>query len=84
MKPIGKVTHYYGKVGVAIVKLQDELKVGDRIRFEKGEQSFDQEVSSLHKDYQPIEKASVGEEVGIKVSEKPHEGALVSLLGEGE
>ncbi len=84
MKPIGKVTHYYGKVGVAIIKLQEELKVGDRIRFAKGEQSFDQEVTSLHKDYQPIEKAGAGDEVGVKVEEKPHEGALVHRLEEGE
>lgn len=84
MRPIGKVTHYYGKVGVAIIKLQDELKVGDRIRFEKGEHRFDQEVSSMHKNYQPIEKAASGEEIGVKVDQKPHEGALVSLLEEGE
>ena len=77
MKPIGKVTHYYGKLGVAIIKLQDELKLGDRIR-------IDQEVASLHKNYQPIERAGAGDEVGVKVAEKTQEGAIVVLLGEGE
>ena len=84
MKPIGKVTHYYGKAGVAIITLDDQLKVGDRIRIEKGEQSFDQEVSSMHKEYKPIEKAEAGDEIGVKVEQKPHEGSLVSLLEEGE
>jgi len=28
MKPIGKVTHYYGKAGVAIVKLQEKASEG--------------------------------------------------------
>ncbi|MEK7542186.1 MAG: hypothetical protein AAB524_00620 [Patescibacteria group bacterium] len=84
MKPIGKITHYYGKVGVAIIKLEHELNLGDRIRIEKGEQSFDQEVTSMHKNYQPIEKAEAGEEIGVKVEEKPHEGALVHRLEEGE
>ncbi len=84
MKPIGKVTHYYGKLGVAIIKLQDELKLGDRIRIEKGERVFDQEVVSLHKNYQPIERAEAGDEVGVKVAEKAHEGAIVVLLEEGE
>ena len=84
MKPIGKVSHYYGKVGVAIIKLQDELKVGDRIRIEKRERAFTQEVASMHKDYRPIEKAGAGDEIGVKVEEKPHEGALVCRLEEGE
>lgn len=84
MKSIGKVTHYYGKVGVAIIKLEDQLKLGDRIKIEKGDHAFSQEVASMHKEYQPIEKAEAGEEIGVKVGEKPHDGAIVYRLEEGE
>jgi translation elongation factor EF-1alpha len=84
MKPIGKVTHYYNKVGVAIVELQGELKVGDRIRIEKGERAFDQEVTSLQKEYQTLEKGEKGDSVGIKTDQKAKEGSLVLLLEEGE
>ena len=84
MKPIGKVTHYYDKAGVAIVELQDELKVGDRIRIERGENSFEQKVSSMQKEYKPVEQAGKGDSVGIKVDQKAKEGSLVLLLGEGE
>jgi len=80
MKPIGKVSHYYGKAGVAIVELQEELQVGDRIRIEKGDHSFEQEVASMQKDYQPVERAAKGDSVGLKVDEKTHEGAQVYLL----
>jgi len=83
MKPIGKVTHYFGKSGVAIVKLEGELKLGDHIRFEKGDHVFEQEVTSLHKEYQPAEKAEAGDEVGVKVTEKAGEGTLVVLMEEG-
>lgn len=82
MKPIGKVSHYYGKAGVAIVELQEELKVGDRIRIEKGDHSFEQEVTSMQKDYRPVEHAIKGDSVGVKVDEKTHEGAQVYLLQE--
>ena len=84
MKPIGKVIHYYSKAGVAIVELQDELKIGDRIRVERGENTFDQEITSLQKDYKPIEKGEKGDSVGVKVDQKTKEGALVLLLEEGE
>jgi len=80
MKPIGKVTHYYGKAGVAIVKLQDELKLGDHIRIEKGDHVFEQEVTSMQKEYKPIERGEAGDEVGVKVLEKASEGALVGIL----
>ena len=84
MKPIGKVIHYYDKAGVAIVELEDTLKVGDRIRIERKENSFDQEVTSLQKEYKPLEKAEKGDSVGIKVDQKAKEGSLVFLLAEKE
>ena len=80
MKPLGKVSHYYGKAGVAVLELQGELQVGDRIRVKKGDHFFDQEVISMQKDYKPVEHAAKGDSVGIKVDEKTHEGAQVDLL----
>ena len=84
MKPIGKVIHYYDKAGVAIVELQAELKLQDRIRIEKGENVFIQEVSSMQKEHQSMEKAGKGDSVGIKVDQRVKEGSLVLLLEEGE
>ena len=84
MKPIGKISHYYDKAGVAIIELQDTLTLGDRIRVEKGENAFEQEVSSMQKDYKPVEKAGKGDSVGIKMDQKVKEGALVLLLEKGE
>lgn len=84
MKPIGKVTHYYGRLGVAIVVLEDELKVGDRIRIQRGENFFDQEAKSIEKEYQQVESAKAGDSIGLKVDQKVKEGAIVYLLEEGE
>ncbi len=84
MKPIGKVTHYYDKAGVAIVELQDELKLGDRIRIERGDNVFDQKVTSMQKEYKSVEKSEKGDTVGIKVDQKAKEGSLVLLLEKGE
>jgi len=84
MKPIGKVIHYYGKPGVAIIRLEDTLSIGDRIRLEKGETTFDQQVTSIQKEYKDIEKAEKGDEVGVKIDQKIHDGAIVIRLEEGE
>lgn len=82
MKEVGKVTHYYGKVGVAIVKLSDGLRVGDKIKIEGNKVEFDQAVESMEIDRKSVNEAKAGDEVGIKVDQKANEGATVSKLEE--
>ncbi|NCQ02673.1 hypothetical protein GW816_01290 [Candidatus Wolfebacteria bacterium] len=73
-KPIGKVTHYYGGIGVAIVKFNREVKVGERVHFKGPHTDFTQQLSSMQYNYQDIESAKKGQEVGIKVEQKVREG----------
>ena len=80
-KLIGKVTHYFDKIGVAVIKLDAPLKVGDTIRIRGGEATdFTQEVKSMEVEHEKIEKARKGEEVGLKVKEKVREGYKVYKL----
>jgi len=80
MKKIGKVTHYYGNLGVAIVELSGKLSVGDKVKFEGGKAEFEQAVESMQIEHKEIDSAKKGDVVGIKVSEKVGEGAEVSLV----
>jgi translation initiation factor IF-2 len=73
-KPVGKVTHYFGHIGVAVIELADTLKVGDIIRIIGGETDFNQPVESMEVEHQKVQEAKKGEAVGIKVNEKVHEG----------
>jgi len=73
-KPIGKITHYYGKIGVAIVKFNREVKVGERVHFKGPHTDFTQQLSSMQYNHQDIESAKKGQEVGIKVEQKVREG----------
>ena len=82
MKPIGKITHYYDKIGVAIIELAGVLKVGDKIKIEGGKNEFDQTVEEMQVDHKPVDAAKAGDAVGIKVKEKIREGALVLKLEE--
>ncbi len=82
MKPIGKITHFYGKVRVAVVELHGDLSVGDNIRIEKEGQGFDQVVSSMHKEEKPVEEGKKGDTVSIKVIQMVKKGSLVLLFKE--
>ncbi len=73
-KPIGIVTHYFSKVGVAVVKLSAPLKIGDKIKLKRGDEEFEQIVQSMQVDHKNLEEAKKGEEIGLKVDHKVKEG----------
>lgn len=81
-KEIGKVTHYFGKIGVAVLELSSELKVGDTIRIKGHSEDFTQKVESMQIEHQDIEKAEAGQSVGMKITQKAHEGDVVYLIEE--
>jgi putative protease len=75
---IGKVTHYYDKIGVAIIELDGNLATGDTIKFERGgEEMFDQKVASIQIEHEKLDSASKGDVVGLKVDAEVKEGAEV-------
>ena len=69
-KLIGKISHYFGNISVAVVDLSDTLKVGDTIRIVGGETDFKQEVSSMEVDHKKVASAKKGDSVGFKVDQK--------------
>ena len=80
-KLIGKVTHYFSNIGVAVVKLSGILSVGETIRIVGGEATdFEQTVDSMEAERQKIKKAKKGDEVGLKIKEKVREGYRVYKL----
>ena len=77
-KPIGKVIHYYDKFGVAIVDLEDgEIKVGDEVKFKRGDGEFTQKVESLQVEHQSVDSVKQGDSFGLKVDKPTKVGTEV-------
>ena len=77
-KLTGEIIHYFGKIGVAVIKLSESLKKGERIRVVGGvDTDFEQDIKSMQVDHQSIEKAKKGDEIGLKLKEKAREGYKV-------
>jgi putative protease len=75
---IGVVTHYFGKIGVAAIKLTEGgLRVGDTIHVCGHTSDFSQTVDSMQSHHQTLLDAGPGDEVGLKVAEYAREGDLV-------
>ncbi len=76
-KKMGKVTHYYDHIGVAVVELKVKLSVGDKIKFSGHGVEFSQEVSSIQIEHANVQSAKKGQIVGLKVDKKVKDGAEV-------
>ena len=77
-KLIGKVSHYFSKIGVAVIELSGSLSKGDTVRIVGGEETdFEQTIDSMEMEHEKIEKAKKGDAIGTKVKEKVREGYKV-------
>lgn len=79
-KLVGKVSHYFTKIGVAVVDLSGELRVGDRISIEGPTTNFQQVVESMQIEHQNVQSAGAGQSVGLKVAQRVREKDLVYKL----
>lgn len=77
-KPIGKVIHFYDKLGVAIVDLSSGgIKVGEEIKFKRGDEEFTQKVESLQVEHEIVESVKKGDSFGLKVDKPTKPGTEV-------
>ena len=79
-KPIGEVTHFYNKIGVAIVKFNKAVPAGIKLAFKGATTDFEETVGSIQYDHKPIDSAPKGKQVGIKVKKSVREGDSVYLV----
>ncbi|MBI2641540.1 hypothetical protein HYW87_02990 [Candidatus Roizmanbacteria bacterium] len=77
---VGKITHYFDRIGVGIVGVSKALKVGDTIKIVGHGNKFTQSVDSMQLDHQVIQSAKKGQSIGLKVTQKVKEGDEVYKL----
>ena len=76
-KLIGRVTHYFGNISVAVIELSNTLRIGETIRIIGGMTDFTQTVESMEIDHKKVKEAKKGDSVGLKVEQKVREGYKV-------
>ncbi|MGB9727834.1 MAG: translation elongation factor-like protein [Nitrososphaeria archaeon] len=74
---VGKVTHYYPKISVAVVALTAPLNVGDRILIKGKTTHIEQSVESMQIEKVNIGRAEAGQSIGLKVNGRVKEGDIV-------
>ncbi len=77
---VGNITHYYDKIGVAVVDILAPLKVGDKIKI-TGSTEFEQEVGSMQIEHKNIKKAKKGDQIGMKIDQPVKDKDEVFKIG---
>src|SRR2546426_3165450 len=81
-KKVGEVFHFYGKIGVAAIRLTDDgIAIGDTVQIQGPSTNLEQTVETLQIEHTDVSRADPGQEVGMKVRERVREKDFVYKLG---
>ncbi|MCP8320973.1 MAG: translation elongation factor-like protein [archaeon] len=79
MKELGKITHYYPKIEVAVIELKAPIKIGDKILIKGSTTNFEQIVESMQIEHKDVQLAEAGKSIGLKVIQRVREGDIVYI-----
>jgi len=77
LKEIGKVTHFFAKISVAVIELKAPVSVGDRILIKGPTTNLEQTVESMEIEHEKVTRAEAGQSIGLKVDDRVRESDTV-------
>jgi len=77
LQEVGRVSHFFTKIGVAVVELTSTLSVGDRILIKGPTTNFEQTVNSMQIEHDNVTVAKAGQSIGMRVEERVRENDTV-------
>jgi putative protease len=74
---VGRVTHFFSKISVAVIELMAPLAVGDTVLIKGPTTDFEQVVESMQIEHQNVQRAEAGQSIGLKVVQRVREKDMV-------
>jgi len=74
---IGEVSHWFGNISVAGIKLSGDLAVGERIHIVGHTTDAEQAVNSMQRDNEDVDEAGAGDEIGVRLTSRARPGDSV-------
>jgi putative protease len=79
-REIGTITHYFGKIKVAAIKLTAPLAVGNTIHIKGHTTDVTEKIATMQIEHNQVAQANAGESVGINVTDHVRVGDKVFLV----
>ena len=74
---VGKVTHFFGRINVAVIEVSGTISVGDQIAIKGPATDIEQTVSSMEIDHMKVNQATKGQDIGMKLAGHARENDTV-------
>ena len=76
-REVGKVSHFFGRINVAIIEVKDTISVGDRIFIKGPSTDLEQTVDSMEIEHAKVQQAESGQSIGMKVNGRVREKDVI-------
>jgi putative protease len=77
---VGEVVHFYDRLSVAVIDIHGVLKIGDSVHFLGHGSDFQQSVTSMQIENEPIVQANSGDLVALKTIKPVKRGTTLYVL----
>jgi translation elongation factor EF-1alpha len=77
LQEVGRVSHFFGKINVAIIEVNDTISVGDQIFIKGPTTDIEQTVDSMEIEHEKVQQVKSGQSIGMKVNARVRENDIV-------
>ena len=77
LQEVGRVSHFFTKISVAVIELTATISVGDRILIKGPTTNLEQTVDSMEIEHEKVQRAEAGQSIGMKVKDRVRETDVV-------
>jgi translation elongation factor EF-Tu-like GTPase len=77
LREVGRVSHFFARINVAVIELKDTISVGDKIFIKGPTTDIEQTVDSMEIEHEKVKQAKAGQSVGMKVKGRVRESDTV-------
>ena len=77
LRKVGRVSHFFGRINVAILELTDTVSVGNQIFIKGPTTDLEQTIDSMEIEHAKVQKAEAGQSIGMKVNARVRENDIV-------
>jgi translation elongation factor EF-1alpha len=77
LQEVGRVSHFFARISVAVIELTATISVGDRILVKGPTTNLEQTVDSMEIEHEKVQRAVAGQSIGMKVKSRVRESDVV-------
>ena len=77
LREVGKVSHFFGRINVAIIDVTETISLGDQILIKGPSTDIEQTVDSMEIEHVKVKQAESGQTIGMKLKYHARENDTV-------